>query len=93
MRLAPGCRLSGERGRSGRVLICPSGSVELNEIAAAILALCDGRRTREQIVARVLSASRHGLARSVREFLAAAHRNGWVAWNGSARGERPGEIA
>lgn len=78
VRLAPGCRLSGTAGRKGRVLVSPSGPVQLNEIAAAVLALCDGQFTREQIVTQMLSASRLSLARNVREFLSAAYRNGWL---------------
>lgn len=78
VRLAPECRLSGNAGRKGRVLVCPSGAVQLNEIASAVLGLCDGRLTREQIVTRMLAASRLSLARNVREFLDAAYRNGWL---------------
>lgn len=82
VRLAPGCRLSGSSGRKGRVLVSPSGAVQLNEVAAAVLTLCDGRLTREQIVARMLAASRLSLARNVREFLAAAYHNGWLIDSG-----------
>ncbi|HXS27719.1 MAG TPA: PqqD family peptide modification chaperone [Steroidobacteraceae bacterium] len=78
VRLAPGCRLSGISGGRGRVLLSPAGAVQLNEIAAAVLTLCDGRLTRDQILVRMLSASRVSLARNVREFLAAAYRNGWL---------------
>ena len=79
VRLAPGCRLSGAPGRLGLVLLCPAGAIQLNDVAAAVLALCDGRLTREQIVARMLAASRRSLDRNVREFLAAAYRQGWLA--------------
>lgn len=78
VRLAPGFRLSGNAGRKGRVLVSRSGAVQLNEIAASVLALCDGRLTREQIVTRIIAASRLSLARNVREFLTAAYRNGWL---------------
>ena len=47
--------------------------------AAAILALCDGTLTREQIVARVLPRSKEdSFAVDVREFLNAARRRGWI---------------
>ena len=82
VRLAPGCRLSGNSARKGRVLVSPAGNVQLNEVAAAVLALCDGRLTREQIVTRMLSASRISLARNVREFMNAAYRNGWLVDSG-----------
>lgn len=78
VRIAPGCRLGGTGGRRGRVLVSPSGAVQLNDIAAEVLALCDGRLTRDQIVSRMLAATRLSLARNVREFLAAAYRNGWL---------------
>ena len=78
VRLAPGCRISGTAGRKGRVLISPAGTVQLNEVAASVLTLCDGRLTREQIVTRMLTASRLSLARNVREFMKAAYRNGWL---------------
>jgi pyrroloquinoline quinone biosynthesis protein D len=78
LRLAPGCRLAGGPGGRGRILYCPSGAVQLNELAIEVLSLCDGRRTREQIVARLLAVSRRSLARNVRAFLVAARRNGWL---------------
>jgi len=78
VRLAPDCRLTGNAGRKGRVLISRTGTVQLNEVAVAVLALCDGRLTREQIVTRTLAASRLSLARNVREFLTVAYQNGWL---------------
>jgi pyrroloquinoline quinone biosynthesis protein D len=63
----------------GHFLAGPTGVVQLNESAAAILALCDGTLTREQIIARVLTRSRDdSLAVDVRDFLNAARRRGWI---------------
>jgi hypothetical protein len=53
--------------------------VQLNESAAAILALCDGTLTREQIISRVLPRSKDDrFAVDAREFLNAARRRGWI---------------
>jgi len=52
--------------------------VQLNESAAAILALCDSTRTREELVARIVRAKDDRLADDVRAFLDAARRRGWI---------------
>ena len=49
IRLAPGRHVHAEQPRDCHVLLYPTGMVQLNECAAAILALCDGTRTREEI--------------------------------------------
>jgi pyrroloquinoline quinone biosynthesis protein D len=79
VRLAPGRHVQPEATRHRRVLIYPTGSVQLNDSAAEILELCDGTRTREEIIAHILP--RHSdphLAGDVREFLDAARRRGWI---------------
>ena len=79
VRLAPGRQLQKNSGADGHFLASPAGAVQLNESAAAILALCDGTLTREQIIARVLPRSRDdSFAVDVREFLKAARRRGWI---------------
>jgi pyrroloquinoline quinone biosynthesis protein D len=79
VRLAAGRHLRKDSAGEGHLLIGPAGVVQLNESAAAILSLCDGTLTRDQIVARVLSRSKDdSLALDVREFLNAARRRGWV---------------
>jgi pyrroloquinoline quinone biosynthesis protein D len=63
----------------GHFLTGPAGIVQLNESAAAILALCDGTLTREQIIARILPRAKDdSFAVDVREFLNAARRRGWI---------------
>jgi hypothetical protein len=52
--------------------------VRLNATAAAILALCDGTRTRADIVARVAGTGDAALAADVKAFLEAARRSGWI---------------
>jgi len=78
VRLAPGHRLQKDAAGRGHILVSPKGSVQLNESAAAILALCDGSRTREGIAARILRSKNDSLADDVREFLDAARRRGWI---------------
>jgi pyrroloquinoline quinone biosynthesis protein D len=78
VRLAPGRQLQKEASGKGYILVSPAGPVQLNESAAAILALCDGTRTREEIVARILRSKDDSLAVDVREFLAAARQRGWI---------------
>jgi pyrroloquinoline quinone biosynthesis protein D len=78
VRLAPGRQLRRDSA-DGHFLAGPGGVAQLNESAAAILALCDGTRTRDQIIACVLPRSKDdSLAVDVREFLTAARRRGWV---------------
>jgi pyrroloquinoline quinone biosynthesis protein D len=79
VRLAGGRQLQKDPGGTGHFLAGPAGVVQLNESAAAILALCDGTLTREQIIARILPRSKDdSFAVDVREFLNAARRRGWI---------------
>jgi len=79
VRLAPGRRLQAAKRRDRHVLASREGTVQLNETAASILALCDGTRTREEIVASILrQPGDHDLAGDVREFLDAARQRGWI---------------
>jgi hypothetical protein len=62
----------------GYVLIGRGGPVQLNDMAASILALCDGRSTREEIIARVLLAHEAQLSAAIGAFLESAARRGWI---------------
>jgi pyrroloquinoline quinone biosynthesis protein D len=78
IRLAPGRQLQKDSA-GGHLLAGPTGVVQLNDSAAAILALCDGTLTRDQIIARILPRSKDdSFAVDVREFLNAARRRGWI---------------
>lgn len=78
-RLARGRQVRVERRREGPVLVHAAGTVLLNEGAAALLDLCDGTRTLEEIVTEYLShAANHQLEADVREFLEAARQRGWI---------------
>jgi pyrroloquinoline quinone biosynthesis protein D len=51
----------------------------LNDSAAAILELCDGTRTQEQVIAEFLAQpGRQELADDVRDFIQAALARGWI---------------
>ncbi len=61
------------------VLVQPGGVVPLNESAAALLELCDGTRTFDEVVdAFVALPGNAGLAADARDFLEAARARGWV---------------
>ncbi len=77
-RLAAGYQLQTDPSGSGHILISLKGSIQLNESAAVILALCNGQYTGEEIVARILLSRDDSLASDVRAFLDAAERRGWV---------------
>ncbi len=78
IRLAAGYQL--QAGSAGRehILVSPRGSVQLNETAATILRMCNGKHTGEDIVAHVLRSRDDSLAEDVRAFLDAAQRRGWI---------------
>lgn len=78
IRLASGYQL--QKGSSGKdhKLVSPKGSIPLNESAALILEMCNGKYTAEEIVVRVLRTKDDGLADDVRAFLDAAVRRGWI---------------
>jgi coenzyme PQQ biosynthesis protein PqqD len=78
IRLALGHRLqTGPSGKEHR-LLAPKGSIQLNETAALILSLCNGKLTGEEIVARVVRAQSGARESDVRSFLDAAGRRGWI---------------
>jgi Coenzyme PQQ synthesis protein D (PqqD) len=81
IRLASGYQL--QKGPSGSThsLVSPKGPIPLNESAALILDLCNGKYTGEEIVARVLQVKDNSLADDARAFLDAARRRGWIVEN------------
>jgi len=77
-RLVDGARLQYDDVRGEHVLLIPEGAVRLNETAAQVLELCDGR-TLEEITA-VLSARYVGtsVGDDVRELVDAMSERGLV---------------
>jgi pyrroloquinoline quinone biosynthesis protein D len=78
IRLASGYQLHKGPSGSEHRLVSPKGSIPLNDSAATILEMCDGKHTAEEIVARVLRTRDDSLADDVRAFLGAAARRGWI---------------
>jgi len=81
VRLAPGISLDGGgKDKDGViVLVSPTGKVQLNRMAAAILRLCDGSRDRTDLVAEVVRSSHpRTRAQEIMEFLDAARARGWI---------------
>jgi pyrroloquinoline quinone biosynthesis protein D len=78
-RLVDGARLQYDDVREQHLLLIPEGAVRLNETAAQVLELCDGRRSPDDI-AETLSARYDGadVARDVRELLEALGERGLV---------------
>jgi pyrroloquinoline quinone biosynthesis protein D len=59
--------------------VSPHGRVQLNRIAASILRLCDGSRSREDLVAEVVRRSnQRARATEIEEFLEVAQARGWI---------------
>ena len=78
-RLAAGARLHHDDVRGEHLLLVPEGAVRLNETAAQVLELCDGRRSPEEIAA-VLSKRYPGaeVGNDVRELLDGMVEHGLV---------------
>ena len=78
-RLVDGARLQYDDVREEHVLLIPEGAVRLNETAAQVLELCDGRRSVDEIAA-TLSARYEGadVADDVRGLLQAMGERGLV---------------
>lgn len=78
--IAPGRRLQWEPAQNAHVLLYPEGMVQLNETSAMILGLCDGKRTRHQLIADLLQRFPGAdLAADVNEFLSVAAERGWIS--------------
>lgn len=78
--ISPAMRLQYEPAQQCHVLLYPEGMVQLNPSAAAILELCDGSRTLEEITANLEARfPGHGeLGRDVAEFVEVARARGWI---------------
>jgi pyrroloquinoline quinone biosynthesis protein D len=78
-RLVDGARLQYDDVREEHLLLIPEGAVRLNETAAQVLGLCDGKRSPEEIAA-ALSRRYSGadVADDVRELLGGMGEQGLV---------------
>ncbi len=72
-RLAAGVRIRVDPADGRERLLFPEAALELNETAAAIIRLCDGRRALAEIVRELAGqfGDATALARETEEFLAA----------------------
>ena len=71
-RLPAGVRLSHDRSRDRWVLLAPERVLELDEVAKAVLALCDGERDIGgigDVLAQVYQAERSEIVADVKEML------------------------
>ena len=79
-RLSPKARLRWDNVEKRHMLVFPEAALLLNETAAAILKLCDGERTVEQIVdalaQQFVGADRKMIADEVTELLARLRTRG-----------------
>lgn len=79
LRLTPGVRLVYARdGIRANVLVCAKGRAHLNAVAADILRLCDGSRSRSEIVNEIVRARANMCDTDVYDFLGAARACGWI---------------
>jgi pyrroloquinoline quinone biosynthesis protein D len=78
-RIVDGARLQYDDVREEHLLLVPEGAVRLNETAARVLELCDGRRSLEEIAA-ALSQRYSGadVTDDVRELLGGMVEHGLV---------------
>jgi coenzyme PQQ biosynthesis protein PqqD len=83
-RLVEGARLQYDDVREEHLLLIPEGAVRLNETAAHVLELCDGRSSLDEITT-TLSARYRGadVADDVRELVDALRERGVVIDAGS----------
>lgn len=61
------------------VLVQPGGVIPLNENAAALIELCDGTRSFDEVVEQfVAQPGNAGLTADAQDFLEAARQRGWI---------------
>jgi pyrroloquinoline quinone biosynthesis protein D len=78
-RLVDGARLQYDDVREEHLLLVPEGAVRLNETAAHVLELCDGKRSLDEIAAAVSQRySGADVADDVRDLLGGMGEHGLV---------------
>ncbi|MGO4106615.1 pyrroloquinoline quinone biosynthesis peptide chaperone PqqD [Paenibacillus sp. YAF4_2] len=79
LRLRSPGRIKYDKVRQMELLLQPERIIELNEAAGAILRLCDGQRTIEQIIEELEAKyGQSGLKDDIVEFCAVAAEKGWL---------------
>lgn len=80
-KLAAGYRFQWEEVQQAYVLLYPEGMVQLNDTAAAVLALCDGQRNVQTLITDLeRDYETEGLQEDVLQFLVQAQAEGWVRY-------------
>ena len=77
-RLAPHVRLTFDQARRGYALLTPETVTLLNDTGAAILGLCDGRRTVVEILEELRGRYDRVVAGEALDFLARLVARRWV---------------
>jgi pyrroloquinoline quinone biosynthesis protein E len=85
-------RIGFDRVRQRPVLLYPEGAMFLNESGKAILELCDGTRSLEEISAVLSERYRTNVRADVAEYLSLMARRDVVAWSGAHTGMVNGEV-
>jgi len=67
-----------EEPQQSYVMLYPEGVVKLNETGAAVLQLCDGNHTTEQIISELNEKYTTDVSDSVNKFLEVSHAKGWI---------------
>jgi pyrroloquinoline quinone biosynthesis protein D len=67
-----------EEPQQAYVMLYPEGVVKLNETGAAILQLCDGNHTTENIISELNEKYSTDVEDSVNKFLEVSHAKGWI---------------
>jgi len=67
-----------EEPQQSYVMLYPEGVVKLNETGAAILKLCDGQHTSEDIISELNARYTTDVSHSVNNFLEVSHAKGWI---------------
>ncbi|OGT74314.1 MAG: pyrroloquinoline quinone biosynthesis protein PqqD [Gammaproteobacteria bacterium RIFCSPLOWO2_12_47_11] len=67
-----------EEPQQAYILLYPEGLVKLNETGAAILQLCDGKHTTEEIIAELNEKYTTDVRGGVNKFLEVSYAKGWI---------------
>jgi len=67
-----------EEPQKSYVMLYPEGVVKLNETSAAILQLCDGNHTAEEIISELNEKYTTDASDSVNKFLEVSYAKGWI---------------
>lgn len=67
-----------EEPQQSYVMLYPEGVVKLNETGAAILQLCDGNHSIEEIISELNEKYTTDVSDSVNKFLEVSYAKGWI---------------